>query len=165
MVAGGCGTIGSSGCNGNFAALSSTEFFNAQYGYWSFGPSMTQPRVFAQAALLPDGDVLMTGGDPAYAQPATARAELYTPVLLSVNPTSGPAGSQVTVSGSAFYAGEGVTLVWDGGTVLGKVKADSSGAFSATIAIPATATAGVHDISARGSRSFASADTTFTVTE
>ena len=82
---------------------------------------------------------------------------------MSVNPASGPAGTKVTVTASGFYAGETVTLNWDGGTVLGHAKTTATGSFSATITIP-TATAGAHVIAARGQRSFAGTNATFTVT-
>jgi Galactose oxidase, central domain/IPT/TIG domain len=162
MVAGGCGG-GASGCNGNFPALASAEFFNAEYGYWSFAPSMTQPRVFADATLLANGDLLMTGGDPSYAARAQASAELYTPTLLAEHPSSGPAGTQVTLTGSGFYAGETVRLTWDSVQKLGHVTTSASGTFTATVTIPA-APAGQHTVTAIGRRSFAGATVTFTVT-
>ena len=49
---------------------------------------------------------------------------------MSVNPASGPAGTQVAVTGSGFYAGETVTLYWDGGTVLGHAKTTATGSFT-----------------------------------
>jgi hypothetical protein len=161
MVAGGCS--GGGGCNGNFPALSSTEFFDAQYGYWYAGPPMIQTRVFQSATLLASGDLLMTGGDKSYAAPATVSAELYTPTLLFANPRSGPAGQQVTVRGSGFYAGETVKLTWDSSQVLGHVRTSASGTFTARVTIPA-ALAGRHTLTAAGRRSFAGASTSFTVT-
>jgi hypothetical protein len=162
MVAGGCGG-GASGCNGNFPALASAEFFNAEYGYWQLAPSMIQRRVFATATLLANGDLLMMGGDKSYAAPANATAELFTPTLLSANPRSGPAETRVTLTGSGFYAGETVDLTWDSTQALGKVKTSAAGDFTATVTIPA-APAGQHTISAAGRRSFAGATVTLTVT-
>ena len=163
MVAGGCGSFEFSGCNGNFPALASAEFFNTEHGNWSSAPSMTRPRVFADATLLPDGNLLMTGGDPSYGAPATTAAELYTPVVLSVKPASGPAGAQVTVSGSGYYAHESVRLRWDSVTVLGQVLTDNSGSFTTKVTIPQAAP-GAHQIVSQGSRSSAGATATFTVT-
>jgi N-acetylneuraminic acid mutarotase len=161
MVAGGCS--GAGGCNGNFPALSSTEFFDAQYGYWYAAPSMIQPRVFQSATLLASGDLLMTGGDKAYAAPGTVTAELYTPNLLFANPRSGPAGQQVTLTGSGFYAGETVKLTWDFGQLLGRVTTSAAGTFTAKVTIPA-ASPGQHTLTASGRRSFAGATAGFTVT-
>jgi uncharacterized delta-60 repeat protein len=163
MVAGGCGSFESSGCNGNFPALASAEFFNTEHGSWSSAPTMTRPRVFARATLLPDGNLLMTGGDPSYGSPATTSAELYTPAVLSVNPASGPAGAQVTVSGSGYYAHESVKLEWDSVTVLGHVLTDNSGAFTTKVTIPQAAP-GAHQIVSQGRSSSAVATATFTIT-
>jgi large repetitive protein len=155
MVIGGC-----SSCS-NQPALASAETFDGSF--WLPANPMTQPRVFQTATLLPDGSVLVAGGGASYYGAATSTAEVYTPVLMSVNPASGAVGAQVTVSGSGFYAGETVTIRWDGGTVLGHVKTTAAGAFSTKITIPA-ATAGAHSVGVQGRRSFASASTTFTVT-
>jgi hypothetical protein len=155
MVIGGC-----SSCS-NQPDLASAETFDGSF--WLPANSMTQPRVFQTATLLPDGSVLVAGGGESYYGAATSTAEVYTPVLLSVSPASGAVGAQVTVSGSGFYAGETVTIFWDGGTVLGHVKTTAAGAFTTKITIPA-ATAGAHSIAVQGRRSFASASATFTVT-
>jgi IPT/TIG domain-containing protein len=124
---------------------------------------LAQPRVFADATLLPDGNLLMTGGDPSYGAPATTTAELYTPAVLSVNPHSGPAGAQVTVSGSGYYAHESVRLQWDSVTVLGHVLTDNSGSFTTKVTIPPAAP-GAHQIVSQGRRSLAEATATFTIT-
>jgi hypothetical protein len=44
------------------AALESTELFDPASGSWASGPSMSVPRVFAAATLLPDGRVIVAGG-------------------------------------------------------------------------------------------------------
>jgi hypothetical protein len=157
LATGGC----TGGC-GNQPALASTEFY--QNGIWFPISSMTQPRVFHTATLLPDGSVLVAGGGTTFYSAATSTAEVFTPVLLSVKPASGPAGAKVTVSGSGFYAREAVSLLWDGSTSLGRVKTSTSGSFATTITVPTSAAAGPHQISARGHRSFGGATTTFTVT-
>jgi N-acetylneuraminic acid mutarotase len=159
MVAGGCTTD----CSGQ-AGLSSTEIYNpGQFEYFSQGPSMTQGRLGHTATLLANGDVLVAGGDTQYGGPATTTAELFTPAAVSVSPASGAPGTQATVSGNGFYAGETVRLLWDSLTVLGHVKTSRTGTFSTTITIP-QATAGAHRISAEGQRSFGGANATFTVT-
>lgn len=159
LVAGGC----TAGCD-NQPGLSDVELFNTEHGYFAQGAPMIVGRVFHTATLLPDGTVLVAGGDPRYGSSATSAAELFTPVLVSVSPASGTAGAQVTVAGSGFYAGESVTLTWDGVTVLGTVKTSASGSFSTNVTIPATAKAGTHSLAAQGRRSFAAANGTFTVT-
>jgi len=156
MVAGGC-----TGQCGHEPGLSSVEVFNGTS--WSAIASMTMPRVFAKAALLPGGDVLVTGGGGNFYEPFTATAEVYTPALLSARPASGQSGQQVTLSGSNFYAGETVTLTWDGGQVLGHVTTSATGSFTAKVTIPKAAP-GTHTLAARGSRSAGTAATAFTVT-
>jgi hypothetical protein len=144
--------------------LSSAEIYEpGQFGFFSPAAPMTQGRVFHAATLLASGDVLVAGGDTSYGGPATSTAEVYTPTLVSVHPSSGAPGAQVTVSGSGFYAGETVKLLWDSLTVLGHTKTSRTGTFSTKITIP-QATAGTHQISGQGRRSFARANATFTVT-
>ena len=155
LAAGGCSSCG------NQPALSSAEIFSN--GFWFPVHPMTQSRVFQTATPLPGGSVLVAGGGPSLDGAAASTAEVFTPVLMSVNPASGPAGTQVTVTGSGFYAGETVTLLWDGATVLGHPKPTTTGSFSTTLTIP-QATAGAHVIAARGQRSFAGTSVTFTVT-
>jgi hypothetical protein len=155
LATGGCST-----CS-NQPALASSEIFDGSF--WVPVNSMTQPRVFQTATLLPGGTVLAAGGGQSYDGAASSTAELFTPVLLAVTPGSGPAGTQVTVTGSGFYAGEPVTLLWDGASVLPRARTSATGTFSAKLTIP-PATAGSHTLSARGQRSFAGASATFTVT-
>jgi len=155
LAAGGCSTCG------NQPALSTAEVFNN--GFWFPVHSMTEPRVFQTATALPGGSVLAAGGGPTYYAAAASSAEVFTPVLMSLSPASGAAGTKVTVTGSGFYAGETVTLLWDSITVLGRAKTTVTGSFSTTITVP-TATAGAHMITAQGRRSFAGTSATFTVT-
>jgi N-acetylneuraminic acid mutarotase len=154
LATGGCSLCGDS------PALSSTELFDG--GFWDYGPAMTQPRVFQRATLLPGGDVLVVGGGTCYYCDGTPTAELFTPVLLSASPASGPADTQVTLTGNGFYAHEHVTLIWNG-TRLGGVRAAADGTFTTKITVPAVPP-GQYSLSAEGHRSFAYATTTFTVT-
>ena len=157
LASGGC----TGGC-GNQPALSSAEFYSS--GIWFPVDSMTRPRVFQTATLLPGGSVLVAGGGGTAQGPATRTAELYTPALASAKPTSGRPGSKVTLSGSGFYAGETVSLLWDGTTSLGRVTTSRSGGFTTKITVPKGATAVNHQISAHGDRSAVTATTIFTVT-
>ncbi len=156
LAAGGC-----SGPCGDESALASTELY--ENGSWFPITSMTQPRIFQTATLLPDGSVLAAGGGTSYYGAGTNTAELFTPVLVSLNPTSGPVGTKVTVTGSGFYAGETVSLFWDGGPIPGHAKTSKTGSFSIKITIP-QASAGAHQIAVRGNRSLGGANVTFTVT-
>jgi WD40 repeat protein len=154
LAAGGCSLCGDS------PALSSTELFDSQF--WNYNTSMTQPRVFQSATLLPGGDVLVAGGGTCYYCAAGQTAELYTPTLLTANPSSGPSGTQVTLTGNGFYGHESVHLTWDGSTI-GHVRASALGTFTDVVTLPAAA-AGEHVLAAEGQRSFASASAVFTVT-
>src|SRR5207245_2676811 len=69
---------------------------------------------------------------------------------ISLNPTSGPAGTTVTVTGSNFAANSGITISYDGTTVTttpGTITTSSTGSFSATFTVPAS-TAGYHTVTA-----------------
>ena len=157
LVTGGC----TGPCYDGEGALSSTEIYSD--GFWVPGPDMTQPRTGQTATALATGDVLVAGGEQAVIGPPSGTAELYTPPVLADSPASGPTGQQVTLTGSGFYAHEGVTLSWDGGPVLGRAATSSSGTFTAKVTIP-RASPGGHTLTAQGQRSFASATVTFTVT-
>jgi hypothetical protein len=95
---------------------------------------------------------------------------VYNPAKATWTNTGAPAVSQggfvtatLLADGQVLVAGETVTLYWDGITVLGHAKTTATGSFSTTITIP-QATAGAHVIAARGRRSFAGTNATFTVT-
>jgi hypothetical protein len=157
LVAGGC----TGSCFSDQPGLSSAEEYID--GFWVRVASMTQSRVFQTATLLPGGTILVAGGGKNADSRATATAEFYTPTLMSLNPASGPAGTQVTVTGSGFYAHETVTVIWPGQAVLAHVKTSPSGTFATKITIPQSP-AGAGTVSVQGSRSFAGASATFTVT-
>jgi hypothetical protein len=156
LVAGGC----TGGCNSNEPGLATAEVYND--GFWVQVASMTQPRVFQTATLLPGGTTLVAGGGTNFYSPPTATAEFYTTTLMSLNPTSGPAGTQVNVTGSGFYAHETAIVSWNGQAVLARVKTSASGIFATKITIPQSP-AGTSTVSARGSRSFAGASAIFAV--
>src|SRR5438445_1474394 len=84
---------------------------------------------------------------------------------ISLNPTSGPAGTTVTVTGSNFTANSGITISYDGtavATTPGTITASSSGGFSAAFTVP-TSAAGSHTVNAKDAASN-SASAQFTVT-
>jgi hypothetical protein len=154
MIAGGCpGT-----CR---LATATTELYSN--GFFSFGPSMTQRRDGATAILLADGDVLMAGGGPSSCCAVTASAEIYTFSNVSITPGSGSAGTAITVTGTGFYAGE-IVQVSDDFVNIGRATTNAAGTFDLSAKIPATAPVGANTVRATGQTSFATAQTTFTVT-
>ncbi len=142
---------------------SSTEVYNPSGGYWYPGEPNIQARYRATATRLGDGDVLVAGGSD-YCCTTYASAELYTPTVLFADPTSGPVGQEVALSGSGYFAHEMVKVTWDGGAaVLASARTSDQGTFSADITVP-KASPGAHVIEAQGSRSYAAGEATFKVT-
>src|SRR2546422_811720 len=90
-----------------------------------------------------------------------------TPVAtITLNPTSGPAGTSVTVTGSNFAASSAITIKLDGTnltTTPTNITTISTGSFTASVTIPSSATAGAHTVSATDA-SGKSASASFTVT-
>ncbi len=69
---------------------------------------------------------------------------------MTLSKSSGAPGSQTTISGTGFGAGEtGINITWDGSPLGTTVNAGPTGAWTTTITIPATS-AGVHNINASG---------------
>ena len=64
----------------------------------------------------------------------------------NLTPGTGPAGSVVNVSGSGFTSGQNVPLLWDNSVLLVTAMANSAGAISANVTIPAGVRGG-HTIS------------------
>ena len=98
---------------------------------------------------------------------ARVSAQFGVSTSTTISPSSGPAGSQATVSASGLRAGEPVE-VWFYRTATDAVKlvtttASGSGSVSATVTIPATTTGG-HKVEVIGRESGARSSTTFTVT-
>ena len=128
---------------------------------------MTRPRAYAAATELPDGSVLVAGGDGNGISGRLSTAELYTPILMSMHPDRAPSGAQVTVTGSGFYAHETAAIQWTlDGKVIGRPVTTASGTFTTTVTIPA-AKPGAYQVTATGNRSantLKQALTPFTVT-
>ncbi len=117
-------------------------------------PSITDPSLIfpGQQVTIPGGGIPVTGGGPA----------------LSLNPSSGSAGSQVTVSGTGFTANTALNVsVAQGATSASTtpVTTDNNGAFSVAVTIPSSAGSGsVWTVAAASQASGGpSASTTFQV--
>jgi len=82
---------------------------------------------------------------------------------LSVSPTSGAAGSTVTLNGSGFNANEQVNSAVDNGGTM-SVTADGNGNFSTNITLSSSLALGTHTISATGASSGHVAFATFSAT-
>ena len=83
LVAGGttCWMAEGGPIEGACRVLASAELYDPADGTWVATGAMTEPRFFHTATLLPDGTVLVAGGDSGGAtSPALASAELYDPV-------------------------------------------------------------------------------------
>ena len=142
------------------AWLASTEIYQPSTNTWTPGPSMNAERAYQTATLLPDGQVLVAGGDNG--SNALASAELYSagttstppPAVAGVSPSSGPAagGTAVTVSGSNLSGGS----VAFGGTAATGVSCTAS---SCSATSPAgTGTVNVTVTTAGGTSATGSAD-------
>jgi hypothetical protein len=97
-----------------------------------------------------------------------ARSAAAIPALQSItlDPTSGPPGSQVVVTGSGFTPEGAGNLYWDqvGSPLIGSISTVSqNGTFTATAMVPPNATPGLHAIVAYDNRSQASVSADFTV--
>ena len=85
--------------------------------------------------------------------PALAAGNPYVTPSISLNPTNGPSGSTVTVTGTGFNPSVGITLHSSTGTITvtsGAITTSATGGFTATIVITA-ASAPVINIRASGS--------------
>jgi hypothetical protein len=81
---------------------------------------------------------------------------------LNFNPTQAAPGTQITVTGTGFRAGEAVTLSFNGPTV-GTATADTGGNVSWTFTVPANLAAGQFGVTATGQTSGVVVNTTYTL--
>ncbi len=98
-------------------------------------------RGFASVAMLV---LLMTMSLPLTLAPQVAFAQSST---VSINPTQGPAGAQVTGSGTNWTAGDSMQVSWgDNGSILANTTVQSTGSFTVKFNIPSSAGLGGHNI-------------------
>jgi hypothetical protein len=156
LVVGGCSEV----CDSR-QLTATTEEFDASVGYWFSAGSMIQARVDPSATLLGDGDVLVAGGND-FCCNFFASTDLFTTASISVNPTSGPVGEKVTLSGRGFFAFEAVVVTWQFAQIA-RVKTDATGTFAVKFRVP-QGSPGKVLVQVEGQKSFASPTTSFQVT-
>jgi hypothetical protein len=110
----------------------------------------TTLKVFA-AAFTAVAGLVWAGVQPVQAAPAAAQ--------VSLSPSTGGAGSAVTVSGTGFKASTAGTVI--AGSTTFALRTSAAGAFSASITIPATATG---KLTVTAKTSSVQASSVFTVT-
>jgi N-acetylneuraminic acid mutarotase len=127
--------LAAGGSGGGSNALASAELYNPAAGTWSVTGSMSQGRsglngAGASATLLPDGQVLVAGGEDANFN-LLASAELYNPATGKFTPT----GSMTTprVGQSATLLNNGQVLVAGGSNATtAELYNPATGKFTAT---------------------------------
>lgn len=149
--------------------------------YWNNGTTpvlvvKTNGNVYGymppSALTIPAGTA--PGTYPITAVGATSKISItsnYTVVgpASSLNPTSGPVMSGVTVSGQGYAAGEMIKIIWNytgpgTGNFIAKTTATSSGSFVAHVFLPASATTtGTFAIAAVGNTSGTVTQNNFTI--
>ncbi|WP_415283126.1 Ig-like domain-containing protein [Candidatus Nitrososphaera sp. FF02] len=94
---------------------------------------------------------------------ATTLTAIYRTATVSLNPSTGTAGTQVTVTGSNFPPSTVVSLTYAGNAVAttpSSITTSPAGAFTATFAVPSSSTPGQNTVRATAAGIFATA--TFT---
>ncbi len=138
-----CAPIGSS-CN---SPTPMAALYDPRSATWTSIPSMSTARSEATATLLESGQVLVAGG-------GDATSEVYTPIPLTVSTSTLHVAQTVTVTGTAFTAGEPVALYWDSSATapLTTTTAPPDGSVVTRISVPQTV-AGRHTLIAVGQTS------------
>ena len=114
------------------------------------------PRTYSFSAVY-NGDTTNSGSTSGCQSFSVLKA-----TTVSVSPSSGPAGSTFAATVSGFLPGETVDVAFNG-VLESTCTADTSGACTATIAVP-TGPPGAYTVSARGTTSGLNSSATFTET-
>ena len=128
LVAGGSG--------GGSNALASAELYNPATGTWSVTGSMRKGRsglngAGASATLLPDGQVLIAGGEDAKFNPL-ASAELYNPATGKFTPTDSMTAARVGQSATLLTNGQVLMAGGTGATAAAELYNPATGKFTVT---------------------------------
>jgi hypothetical protein len=78
---------------------------------------------------------LLSSPNPALAQSA-----------VTLDPTEGASGTEITATGSGWSAGHGVSVQWDDGTELTTTTVDDNGNFTVSFTVPDDAAEGQHTV-------------------
>jgi hypothetical protein len=107
---------GTAAANGAGPALASTELYDAATNSWSNAGSLKSARTNATATMLPDGRVLVAGGETAQGGGGTAlsSAEIYNPATNSWSDAGTMTATRVNAS--ATLLADGRVLVVGGAT-------------------------------------------------
>src|SRR2546428_491473 len=81
----------------------------------------------------------------------TQLTPVYRIATISLSPTSGPAGTILTVTGKNFASNSAVTILYDNNTITTEpttITTDSTGSFTGSITVPTSSGAGTHTVKA-----------------
>ena len=138
LVAGGCTAYNLNGCT---SVTATAEIYNPATGLWSSAGSMRAARMAMSGTQLPNGKVLIAGGQTAAAD-ALSSAELYDPVAKTfsltgrmITPRSDHSGTLLSNGLVLMAGGENVNGV---STAKAELYNPATGAFAATANMPAT---------------------------
>ena len=135
---------------------------NAGVGPFAIGPNQT-----ARVTLEYDNpDYILKGfGKDTTVTSVTVRAATLSTPAVTVEPETVEAGKTVAVTGTGFAPDSAVTLTLHSEPVeVGTATTDASGAFTATVTVPATTEAGAHTLVASTAAPLAEASAALTVT-
>jgi hypothetical protein len=125
------------GGSGSSFALASAELFNPATGTWSVTGSMHQGRSGVagdgnpSATLLPDGQVLIAGGEDAKFNPLSS-AELYNPATGKFAPTGSMTTPRAGQSATLLTDGQVLIAGGTGATAAAELYNPATGKFTAT---------------------------------
>jgi hypothetical protein len=136
------------------------------------GDSMTRSSgLFISSITVPTGSAAGAHTITVTAGTSTASATFtitgtVSATLSPLSPTSGLAGTNVTVSGSNFPASTALVFTFDTAALIptGSTQTDSGGSFTSIIAVPSSAIAGAHTITVTAGSTTTTAAFTVTAT-
>ena len=135
---------------------------NAGVGPFAIGPNQT-----ARVTLEYDNPayILKGFGKDATVTSVTVKAATLSTPALTVEPSTVEAGKTIAVTGTGFAPESAVTLTLHSEPVeVGTATTDASGAFTATVTVPATTEAGAHTLVASTATPLAEASAALTIT-